>query len=108
MNRPKWQHARVLKSIDLPEAIGRKIWIKIEPPAERGGRDVMTLEICEVTPTHLTNLHSSGLRIIISTEQIELLARDENDFAEDVPLIPWEQFLSECRQAAAHAEVKND
>ena len=33
----------------------------------------------------------------INASTVELLARDENDFAEDVPLIPWEEFLAHAR-----------
>lgn len=51
---------------------------------------------------YITNILSptrKGKTRYLDADYCELLARDENDFCEDAPLIPWKQFLAECRAA---------
>ena len=101
--KPKWQRARILHVNDdeMREygfVLGATFWAKAGPPALRVngiklyGRAVRE----ELPPCFDTNLlHETP--IVVRAEDVELLARDENDFAEDVPLIPWEEFLAHAR-----------
>lgn len=85
---PKWQRARIL-AVTRPEnsdAIGHLTWAL--PP-----RDVSSFEHGVIRGCQINTVEVGGFR----PEQLEFLARDENDFADVVPLIEWDQFLAECR-----------
>lgn len=104
-SKMKWQRARILRSIASPEAIGREVWTRLERPELRGGTALVSRVSCTIAPTLRLNLlaingFGNEVMVIADTEMLELLARDESDFAEDVPLIPWKQFLAECRGAS--------
>ena len=101
--KPKWQRARILHTDSSPEVIGCEIWVKMGPPVMQdanGAHGGWSPPELRYDAAILPN-DSFSIGVCVCAEDIELLARDENDFAEDVPLIPWEQFLAECR-AKAH------
>ena len=100
--KPKWQRARILSAEkNYVRAVGREIWVKIGKPFETNGTDAATQMPCKKTgPGFEVNIDGPGGRLgFIAATRLELLARDENDFADDVPLIPWETFLEECRRS---------
>lgn len=104
--KPKWQRARLLIEFRTADGsfIGRGalIWVKCEPPRILGGPSIYSHwrsgELC-----HQSNIAKPAddpaskltkqLNLAVQTRGLELLP----DFAEDVPLIPWEQFLADCR-----------
>ena len=97
MNKPKWQRCRLIKSPTLRELEGRELWVIVGRPIKAAGFCADTGNYREVPESYLTNLihprdHTEGA---IPRECVELLARDENDFADAVPFIPWEQWLKE-------------
>lgn len=101
---PKWQRARLLPSVEPRETIGALLWVLAERPTTHDGDDMTTERAMRGVLSFETNLRcepkisrSTTGQIRINVEDVELLARDEKDFAETVELIPWEQFLAECR-----------
>lgn len=42
-------------------------------------------------------LNAKGKKRLLYSDFFELLARDESDFTDDPPFIPWEDFLASCR-----------
>jgi hypothetical protein len=97
--KPKWQRARILVLEAFPECVGRELWVRSGPPHEVNTFQISTNQVILGVKRFSTNLLHSGengidiLPLQADPEKIELLP----DFAEDVPLIPWEQFLAECR-----------
>lgn len=97
--KPKWQRARILSDRENPETDGAEIWVMVGTPQDIDGA------WGRVERAVLTNLMWRGIAMAWGSEWLELLARDENDFAEDVPLVPWEQFLEECGANAREREA---
>lgn len=104
---PKWQRARIVKALCPQEQcfVGMEVWTRC------GSKDriecVSSLDAttrAETRDSIQANIaFDEADRVVFGRfdcEILELLARDESDFAEDVPLIPWEQFLAECRGAS--------
>lgn len=104
--KPKWQRGRVVKDgEDGMPLKGDEVWVKIQAPefmksAGREGGSAIT-----EGPCFWVALENNGEQMVCDADFIELLARDENDFAEDVRLVPWTEFLAECRAAKG---VKDD
>lgn len=95
MNKPKWQRARVVRFDVDPRLIGRELWVRIAPPTLDHRVNRWT-GMPDFSPCYDVNLLGSNGEVgAASKSTIELLARDENDFADDVPLIPWEQWLKD-------------
>ena len=97
---PKWQRGRILVS-QFTESVGRDVWVALERPVTRGGWLLQSGEFVDPTPSYLMHLIDQGRQIAIFADRIELLARDEDDFADSVELIPWETFLEQCRATPA-------
>lgn len=99
---PKWQRAIALASWGR----GPEVWVKIAAPEDlpqtRCPRDGVIIPCVAACETNVTD--ELGRPCVLSSANIERLARSEADFAEDVPLIPWQQFLEECRKGASDAQ----
>ena len=99
MSKPKWQRARQLcdSEDDTPEDrgnIGGVFWVRGTPEAMTG--DCFDGSIAGREPRYHTNIVGPDNRpMVVAARIVELLARDETDFAADVPLISWEQWLKE-------------
>jgi hypothetical protein len=100
--QPKWQRARLLedsttnngKTVVL--ARGMLLWVKTGPPVVRV-RDSLEGGAMRQA-SYDTNVVSSRYSIpfiACPADKLELLARDENDFADEVTLIPLEEFLNQ-------------
>ena len=68
------------------DAIGHLVWAL--PP-----RRVFSFEFGIMEGCQINTMEIGGFR----SEHLEFLARDEDDFCNEAPIIPWEQFLSQCR-----------
>jgi hypothetical protein len=92
---PKWQRARIIADPDDPEVVGFLIWTSTEhQPHDHLGRWGWCRQ------SLLTNVvWEDQNHFVWNKAYLELLARSEDDFAEDVPLIPWEKFLASCRNS---------
>jgi hypothetical protein len=87
-----WQKARILANNSFPEVIGREIWTLCEPPH-------MTAAISAKDGTYRPERLSMKIAIkpidphapycVLPMAKLELLP----EFAEDVPLISWDDFL---------------
>ena len=82
--KPKWKRARLLRGGPTQDVAGGLVWVR----CYKDGEYISNI----LSPTR------KGKTRYLAADFCELLARDENDFADDVPLIPWEQFLKECRE----------
>ena len=92
-----WQRARILNVQYLPELAGALIWVRAEPPSSRAGiavADQTQISVMgyEINLRKEPALLGTGI-LCIAKEDVELLP----DFTDDAPLVPWEQFLAECR-----------
>jgi hypothetical protein len=103
--KPKWQRARIVSAYETYRyCIGQELWVIGQPEDDgRTSYDPQTNTPVEGAegPSYDTNLMDpDGRDISVRANRLELLARDENDFADDVDLIPWEQFLAQCKENA--------
>lgn len=107
MKSPKWQRARIITAPAVPETIGHEIWLKLGPPTLIDADSIHDGGYLEPELRYDAAISSPSapLGCVLSAIDVELLARDENDFAEDVRLVPWEEFLANCRAAKG---VKDD
>lgn len=91
LNKPKWQRAVAISGIRK----GAQHWIELGEPFTTAGIGISD-ELQSPPEPHLwTNVIFRGERLSARLCMIELLARDENDFAEDVPMISFEEFLAQ-------------
>jgi hypothetical protein len=93
--KPKWQRARITNS----DNVGREFWVEAGPPVNKtckSWRDSDSIDAYTGTyPVFITNIvYDEVRRAVINAKDAELLP----DFAEDVPLIPWEEFLANARE----------
>jgi hypothetical protein len=104
--KPKWQRARILASEHYPEVIGCEIWVAVGIPIVTPAVNSFTGQVTPAEPqARISILPIRGPWASIPMRNLELLARDENDFAEDVPLLPWKQFLAECQSRPADSQT---
>lgn len=98
----KWQRARIVYAQTTNERIltGSVCWVRAERPTAFGGWATMNGGgACTEVPCVTSQfVDEAGGSIKFAMEGIELLARDESDFSNDVPLISWQDFLAQCRQ----------
>lgn len=93
MGEPKWQRARFVKSLYAPQIIGREIWAM--RPVLREALDALSMSAVPAQEMCCVNARSAdGSRIAFDPTCLEFLARDENDFADDVPMFKWEEFVA--------------
>ena len=83
--KPKWQRARLLRDGVEQKVAGSEVWVS----RLKDGEYISNI----LSPTR------KGKTRYLKAAFCELLARDENDFADDVPLIPWTEFLAQCQAA---------
>jgi hypothetical protein len=93
--KPKWQRARFLEGGCYPEVKGHEIWVESESLSNNicgclwsCSKRAMLMNTYRDTP---------NWRDCIHLESVELLP----EFADDVPVIHWEQYAAECRRANA-------
>jgi hypothetical protein len=90
--QPKWQRARILRSISYPQIVGREIWVTTGLP-----RDQQNV-ICDGQPgvcpeavrTNLLSAETGVTTYFWSSQMIERLG----DFCDDPPIVPWAKFLA--------------
>ncbi len=102
--QPKWQRARVVQAIRADEhfLLNREFWCRIGRPVPFAGYSAVTGRPEPETMCLETNLiNEKGEPLRFTLRYVELLARDENDFAEDVPLQRWEDFRIQPTGATA-------
>ena len=89
-----WQKARILKQDHHPEVTGFTVWVKAHAPemvATRCSESRLSLGVNLRACTNIRRDNGVGRigNVRIAPELIELLP----EFAEDVPLISWDEFL---------------
>ena len=91
--QPKWQRARIVKSFYVPQIISREIWAM--RPVLHEALDGLSMSAVPAQEMCCVNARSAdGCRIAFDPTCLEFLARNENDFADDVPMLKWEEFLA--------------
>jgi len=100
VKKPKWQRARIIKDnssrMGSPTVVGREVWMLTERPHQIVGvavEDHMTYRIQNAV--HSQIIDSDGRPVAMGSDYIELLARGPEDFADEVPLVKWEDWLKE-------------
>ncbi len=96
---PKWQRARFIKgkADDAVSVTGLFVWVEIGQPCPSTGRGLNGAR-AGMPRALRTNIKGPqfpryGTCLNADAECIELLARDDKDFAEDMELVPWEEWL---------------
>lgn len=85
-----WQKARIVHTYTHPEWIGRSMWIESAQPATLWTKDLETgIRIPPTRRLFLTNIAGPNGLSWIASRGLELLS----EFAEDVPLVSWQDFL---------------
>jgi hypothetical protein len=90
-----WQKARYVKSFEYPEKIGLTVWVQVEAPFRGSGyslRDHIRMDGPAYRTNHI-NPYLPSLTTLVPADNVELLP----EFAEDVPLISWDEFLQEAQ-----------
>lgn len=98
MNNPNWQRARALEWAQAGESL--IVWVRLAPPAfgltgltDASGRPTGRYEVCAHYETNIVGPLS--ITFVLAANKAELLARGPDDFAEDVPLVKWEDWLTQ-------------
>lgn len=93
-NKPKWQRARIVNSDNLKNPmLGRIVWVEAKPPKVESCETWRHSSYSGTYPVYTTNVVSdNGVRCVLAADGAELLS-GPYDFADDVPLIPWEEFI---------------
>jgi hypothetical protein len=84
-----WQKARIIDSTIHRELIGREFWIEARPPVEKPTRDIETGTRLKAEPLFNANIRDGRGSVCVAPRGLELLP----EFAEDVEMISWEDFL---------------
>lgn len=90
--KPKWQKARILK-VGNPEyafIVGCTLWTEIGRLEPCGGN------FCEIPSIYVNHQYNSPFgpdQDVNHLDTLEMLS----EFADDVPMLTWEEFLAECR-----------
>lgn len=97
MEKPKWQRARIVKVFDeeaeVKATVGRYLWVEAAEPKPLGTHSVSPQNIFVSAmdfPCYRSNLTVRGQPVSVDAEGVELLP----EFADDAPLISWEDFLN--------------
>ena len=94
MRKPKWQKARILHCLSHPEIVGREVWTAGKPIVS-DGVDEFTYRYFSPRPIVFTSInYIDNRRVAFDPSSIERLARCDDDFADDVPILTWEEFLN--------------
>ena len=104
--KPKWQRARLLTEVCRDSSTkGNEIWIEIGRPATLATVGVISRKVRRVDCYPTSLLDADGRQCVCSARTVELLARNESDFAENVPLMSWKQFVAECASRPADSQT---
>ncbi len=108
---PKWQRARFVIGLGVP--VGSEVWVsgpvRLDPVVNFAVRDGSRFEKFRHINTNV--IDTDGATLTANLEHTELLARDENDFADNVPLISYEEWLTQAATAvnkSTNANPKGD
>lgn len=92
-----WQRGRILKNKAFYDhgTAGMTIWVKDKPYLASGHHDTVNGESSQVVDylVYDTNIRDNKDILCIAACQIELLSRNVDDFADDMPMIQWEDFI---------------
>lgn len=89
--RPKWQRARFLDTAIIIALRGREVWCECGPPFSSFDRSG------EFGTGYRSNvIYSDGRRMWPTWDNVELLARNPADFADEVALVAYETWLAEA------------
>ena len=91
--KPQWQRAKILLNESFPELVGREVWVRIEQPFISNSVSIKTgrptaPDLCREVA--IDSGHAG--KTVMQASKLECLARDENDFAEDVSFVRWDDF----------------
>jgi hypothetical protein len=105
--KPKWQRARIINGQGVPESLGVEVWVKCGPPVSKATNGING-GWCEPVPRYeVAILPRFGQNCLVAADDIELLARDEKDFAESVEFISQAEFLTQCQAASDRKRKEN-
>lgn len=91
--RAPFQRAKVVKTNDYRNLIGRELWVRVGPPVRRKVSDVERKRPAARSLCYTTNLFDDrGVPLLIGADQVELLARDASDFSECVEVEYWKTW----------------
>ncbi len=107
--KPKWQRARIVSACKYK---GLEFWVRVGPPAaiwstrnpkNAGGaifnRPIVCFETNIETDDYAGDPRCENGLCVVEESDVELLARDDKDFAEDVDLVSWEEWFNAPSQA---------
>jgi hypothetical protein len=89
-----FQRARIIRTNEHAELLGRELWVKAGPPERRPLRDIEGKRpVCD-DPAYETHLFDDfGNPVWVSADQVELLSRSEKDFVRHVVVEYWRDFM---------------
>ena len=91
--RGPFQRAKVIKVNNCPWLLGRELWVRVGRPERHKLRDIERKRPVSTDPTYVSNLYDhDGVPVHIGADQLELLARDERDFSEEVECEFWKTW----------------
>lgn len=106
MGKPKWQRARLLIVHGDPGIQGLEIWVRAEAPKVEAVFSLHIGEMRPAEPRYRTNFRvpSDYCYDTVPAVGVELLARSPDDFANDVPLVDYEDWKRDAlTRKLAHA-----
>lgn len=88
-----FQRAKVVGVDKGSHLLGRELWVRVGPPERVPVRDIESKRKANDVPTYQTHLFDDyGDPLRIGADQLELLARDERDFASFVECEYWKTW----------------
>jgi len=88
-----WQKARILVCGRFPQVVGKELWVVVGKPVMKATRDLITHEKLPIESLlDVSIVDENGRLTCAEPRQIELLGGPDA-FAEDVPLISWDEFI---------------
>ena len=93
-----WQRGKIIKQNSLKPGqislLGREVWVQMGRPSREICKSIFDESLMQVEDVVRINLAGpDGTLCVASADYIELLSRDESDFAVNVELIPVAEFL---------------
>jgi len=98
--QPRWQKARLISVPDREKwgfMIGAEVWTLIGRPERGIGFTTRTRHISSAVEFVRTNNIDRGKALFEPIENLELLARGPEDFAETVEMVEMEDFIAQAR-----------
>lgn len=104
LQSPKWQRARILRSLIAEEAVGREIFCKIDEIICEEADSYADHGYVNAQPSYIVPIRPSNPAydfVLIPSAQVELLARNSEDFLfDDPPFQTWQEFLAQGERDA--------